>query len=70
MEIQELINQIRDHGYMEGIIRDESRIKQTGEFFTPTWLVQYSLEKIEQFVITTPVNKFKIRKTHGMKWKK
>ena len=49
MEIQELINQIRDHGYMEGIIRDESRIKQTGEFFTPTWLVQYSLEKIEQF---------------------
>jgi type I restriction-modification system DNA methylase subunit len=48
MEIQDLINQIRKHGYMEGIIRDESRIKRTGEFFTPTWLVQYSLEKIEQ----------------------
>lgn len=33
---------------MSGVERDKLRIKQTAEIFTPTWLVQEMLDKLEQ----------------------
>jgi hypothetical protein len=33
---------------MSGIERDKLRIKQTAEVFTPTWLVQEILDKLEE----------------------
>jgi hypothetical protein len=33
---------------MSGVERDQLRIKQTAEVFTPTWVVQEMLDKLEQ----------------------
>ena len=47
----ELINHLRNRSYMSGVERDKSRVKSTGEVFTPTPLVQEILNQlpIEQF---------------------
>jgi type I restriction-modification system DNA methylase subunit len=61
MEIQKLRNYVRNRKYMAGVERDKLRVKKTGEFFTPTWLVQNSIAKIEQFDLTAfsnPTNTF------------
>lgn len=41
-----IISHLRDREYMSGVERDKSRIKQTGEVFTPTPLVQEILDQI------------------------
>lgn len=42
-----IIDHIRNHSYMGGIKRDQTRITQTEEIFTPTELVQKSLDLLE-----------------------
>jgi hypothetical protein len=39
---------VRYREYMSGVDRDQLRIKQTAEVFTPTLLVQEMLDKLEQ----------------------
>ena len=45
--INEYIEHARDRGYMTGVERDRSRIKATGEVFTPTELVQEMIAELE-----------------------
>ena len=45
--LNDIINHIRNRPYMSGIERDRVRVKQTEEIFTPTELVQSSLDLIE-----------------------
>ena len=42
------IEHSRNRSYMSGIERDKLRVKQTGEVFTPTSLVQEMLDKLEE----------------------
>jgi hypothetical protein len=42
------ISHTRNREYMSGIQRDALRVKQTAEVFTPTWLVQEMLDKLEE----------------------
>ena len=46
--IKEYIEHSRNRSYMSGIERDKLRVKQTGEVFTPTPLVQEKLDKLEE----------------------
>jgi type I restriction-modification system DNA methylase subunit len=51
MNINDIISHVRDRAYMSGLDRAQSRVKSTGEVFTPTDLVREMLEKlpIDQF---------------------
>lgn len=49
---------MRDRSYMSGIERDETRIKQTNEVFTPTLLVQEILDKFDQRLFSNPIKTF------------
>jgi hypothetical protein len=49
--IENVIKHIRDREYMSGVAREKSRVKSTGEVFTPTPLVREILDKI-------PIEKF------------
>jgi hypothetical protein len=51
MNTQQIINHLRNRDYMSGVEREKSRVKSTGEVFTPTALVQEILYKLplEQF---------------------
>jgi hypothetical protein len=40
MQLNEIVDHIRNRTYMSGIERDTLRVKATGEIFTPTELVQ------------------------------
>jgi hypothetical protein len=42
------INHVRNREYMSGVERNQLRIKQTAEIFTPTPLVQEMLDKLEE----------------------
>lgn len=53
MTINDYISHARNREYMSGIERDQLRIKQTAEIFTPTWLVQEMLDKLEEEDPTT-----------------
>ena len=55
MNIEQVIKHLREREYMSGVERDKSRVKFTGEVYTPTELVQEILDKIptEQFTDTT-----------------
>lgn len=46
--LDEVINHIRNRTYMSGIERENSRVKATGEVFTPTPLVQEILDLLPQ----------------------
>jgi len=50
--LSEVIDHIRGRTYMGGVEREKSRVKATGEVFTPTELVCEILEKLplEQFI--------------------
>jgi hypothetical protein len=48
MDLKNIISHIREREYMSGIDRDQSRIKQTEECFTPTWLVQKGLDEYQE----------------------
>jgi hypothetical protein len=51
MKLENLVDHIRNRTYMEGVERDQLRVKATGEVFTPTELVREMLDQIpiEQF---------------------
>jgi hypothetical protein len=58
LNLDNIIQHVRDRSYMSGIERDETRIKQTNEVFTPTLLVQEILDKFDQTVFTDPTKTF------------
>ena len=49
---------IREQKYMSGVERDKSRVKSTGEIFTPTPLVQEMLDKIPVKMFQDPTKTF------------
>lgn len=49
MEIEVIKSHLRDRPYMSGVERDKLRIKQTGEVFTPQWLAEQAVAKIEKY---------------------
>lgn len=53
--LSNVIDHIRNRSYMSGVDREKNRVKSTGEVFTPTSLVQDTLNKIpnEQFTDTS-----------------
>ena len=58
MEIEVVRKHIRDREYMSGIERDKTRVKATGEIFTPTPLVQEILDQLPQELFTDPNKTF------------
>ena len=48
MTLEEVINHCRNREYMSGVERDKTRVKATGEVFTPTDLVQKILDQLPQ----------------------
>jgi type I restriction-modification system DNA methylase subunit len=47
-----------DREYMSGIEREKTRVKSTGEVFTPTPLVEEMLDKIDQELFKNPTKTF------------
>lgn len=47
-----IIDHIRNRSYMSGIDREKTRVKSTGEVFTPTPLVQIVLDEMSQELFT------------------
>ena len=45
-ELSKVIDHIRNRSYMEGVDREQLRVKATGEVFTPTILVQEIINKV------------------------
>lgn len=58
MQLNEVIDHIRNREYMSGVERDCSRVKATGEVFTPTPLVQEILDQLPLEVFTDPAKTF------------
>lgn len=58
MIISNVISHIRNRDYMSGVDRDQSRVKATGEVFTPTPLVQQILDQMPQELFTDPAKTF------------
>lgn len=56
--LSEVIDHIRNRTYMSGIRRTQSRVKATGEVFTPTELVCEILEQIPTDQFTDPAKTF------------
>ena len=50
--LETIINHIRNRSYMRGVDREKSRVKATGEVFTPTPLVQKILNQIPKETFT------------------
>jgi len=52
------LNKVHSHlfgrEYMSGVERERSRVKATGEVFTPTWLVEKTLDKADVSNFTDP----------------
>ena len=56
--INEIIQHIRNREYMSGVDREASRVKATGEVFTPTPLVREILERLPQESFTDQTKTF------------
>lgn len=56
--MNDIINHIRNRTYMSGVAREKSRVKTTGEVFTPTPLVQEILDRLPAEVFTDPAKTF------------
>jgi hypothetical protein len=56
--LHNVISHIRDRDYMSGIQRDQLRIKATSEVFTPTSLVQETLDQLPQQLFQDPDKTF------------
>ena len=54
MNINKIISHARDREYMSGVEREHSRVKATGEVFTPTPLVQEALDQFEPKMFSDP----------------
>lgn len=58
LTVSKVINHIRNRDYMSGVERGRSRVKATGEVFTPTSLVQEMLDKIPIAQFRNPAKTF------------
>ena len=58
LTLDEIVSHIRDRTYMGGIERDNLRVKATGEVFTPTQLVQETLNHLDPLLFTDPTKTF------------
>jgi hypothetical protein len=58
MSIETMIRHLRDREYMSGVERDETRVRATGEVFTPTPLVQEVLDQLDQTLFSEPGRTF------------
>lgn len=56
--LSKIIDHIRNRSYMSGVEREKSRVKATGEVFTPTPLVQEILDQLPAEVFTDPAKTF------------
>jgi len=56
--MKQYIAHMRDREYMSGIDREKTRVKATGEVFTPTPLVQEILDKLDPELFTDPTKTF------------
>ena len=56
--LKQIVDHIRNRSYMSGVEREQSRVKATGEVFTPTLLVQEVLDKMPQELFTDPTKTF------------
>jgi type I restriction-modification system DNA methylase subunit len=57
-DLEYIIDHIRNRSYMSGIERDRTRVKATGEVFTPTPLVQEILDTLDQEMFVNPAKTF------------
>lgn len=48
MDVNKAIEHIRNRKFMSGVTRSAERIRKTGEWFTPTHVVQQMLDEIEK----------------------
>jgi len=58
MNIETIIKHLREREYMSGVDRDKTRVKATGEVYTPTPLVQEILHQIPQDQFQDPTKTF------------
>ena len=56
--LSKITDHIRNRTYMSGVEREKSRVKATGEVFTPTPLVQEILDQLPAEVFTDPSKTF------------
>lgn len=56
--LDQYIRHLRNREYMSGVDRDKSRVKATGEVFTPTPLVQEILDKLDPELFKNPNKTF------------
>ena len=56
--LSKYIKHLRDREYMSGVDREKSRVKATGEVFTPTPLVQEILDQMDQNLFKDPTKTF------------
>lgn len=56
--LKQIVDHIRNRSYMSGVEREQSRVKATGEVFTPTELVQEVLDKMPQELFKDPTKTF------------
>ena len=58
MKLEEIYIHLFDRGYMSGIERESTRVRETAECFTPTWLVEKRLDTIDSSEFTNPIKTF------------
>ena len=58
MQLNDTINHARNREYMSGVEREKSRVKATGEVFTPTPLVQEVLDQLPVELFVDPSKTF------------
>ncbi len=54
IELEKIIDHIRNRSYMSGIEREGVRVKATGEVFTPTVVAQHMLDTMDQTIFSDP----------------
>lgn len=58
LSLNNILDHIRNRSYMSGIERDRTRVKATGEVFTPTPLVQEILDQLPKELFTDPTKTY------------
>ena len=56
--LNQIVDHIRNRTYMSGLERDHSRVKSTGEIFTPTPLVQEILNRLDRSLFQNTTKTF------------
>jgi type I restriction-modification system DNA methylase subunit len=51
-KLEQIIDHIRNRSYMSGIDRERTRVKSTGEVFTPTVIAHHMLDTMDQILFT------------------